>query len=187
MIIGVLGKKNSGKDTVADYLVQYHKFKKISFAEPVKEICKLMFGFNHDQLYGNEKEAISEKFGFSPRMAMQTIGTDLFRNDIVKYLPSIEDKCWIYAVKNKIDNIRNEDTYQHIVISDVRFQNELNFVHQLNGKIIKLIRGESKNDFHSSEDIDSVVGYDTLIINDYSFDDLYKEIDVIMDLMNKTI
>ena len=40
MIIGIFGKKGHGIDTIADYLVNYHNFNKLTYAEPIKKICK---------------------------------------------------------------------------------------------------------------------------------------------------
>ncbi len=40
MIIGIFGKKGHGKDTIADYLVDNYNFHKLSYAEPIKKICR---------------------------------------------------------------------------------------------------------------------------------------------------
>ena len=56
MIIAVIGKKRSGKDTLANYLVKNYNFKKYGFGDPVKEICKLMFGFSQEQIDTDLKE-----------------------------------------------------------------------------------------------------------------------------------
>lgn len=51
-VIGVSGYANSGKDTVADYLVQEHGFVKISLADPLKRFGYKVFQFNTNQLWG---------------------------------------------------------------------------------------------------------------------------------------
>ena len=56
MIIGLCGKKRVGKDTFADYLVDNYNFDKYAFANPLKEACRIMFCFNDEQLYGDQKE-----------------------------------------------------------------------------------------------------------------------------------
>lgn len=43
-IIGLTGEAGSGKDTIADYLVSHHDFRKISFAEPLRRGLQAMFG-----------------------------------------------------------------------------------------------------------------------------------------------
>ena len=67
VLIGIVGKKYSGKDTAADYLVANHNFTKMAFADPVKKVAKELFNFNDEQLYGNLKEATDERWGISPQ------------------------------------------------------------------------------------------------------------------------
>lgn len=52
MIIGITGKAGSGKDTVADMLVTHFNFVKVALADPLKRICKEVFDFSDDQLWG---------------------------------------------------------------------------------------------------------------------------------------
>ena len=80
MIVGLIGKKGHGKDTFADYLVQHYDFVKLSFAEPLKKVCKELFLLTDEQLYDPmEKEKVDERWGKSPRQLMQIIGTDILR------------------------------------------------------------------------------------------------------------
>ena len=60
MIIGIIGKKGYGKDTLGDYLVENYNFIKYNFADPVKDISKIIFNLNYEQLYGSEKEVIDK-------------------------------------------------------------------------------------------------------------------------------
>ena len=73
VLIGIIGKKYSGKDTAADYLVTNHNFTKMAFADPVKKITKELFNFNNEQLYGNLKETVDERWGISPREAFRRL------------------------------------------------------------------------------------------------------------------
>jgi len=50
MIIGLIGNKRVGKDTVADYICEKFQFKKYAFADGVKDTCKVLFNFTDDQL-----------------------------------------------------------------------------------------------------------------------------------------
>ena len=77
-VIGIAGRKYNGKDTIGDYLVKNYGYKKIAYADPIKEICKEMFGFNNEQLYGSLKESNDGFWNVSPRKLMQFIGTELF-------------------------------------------------------------------------------------------------------------
>ena len=51
-IIGISGLAGSGKDTSADFLVDDHRFVKLSFADPLKRICRDVYDFTDQQLWG---------------------------------------------------------------------------------------------------------------------------------------
>lgn len=64
MIIGLCGLAGSGKDTVADFLVKDHGFVKIALADPLKRVCKEVFAFTDEQLWGpsDMRNAPDERF-----------------------------------------------------------------------------------------------------------------------------
>ena len=55
-IIGCAGKKLAGKDTLSDMLVAEYGFVKLSFAGPLKQAAKMIWGFTDRQLHGDLKE-----------------------------------------------------------------------------------------------------------------------------------
>ena len=57
MIIGVCGFIGSGKDTIADYLVNFHEFRRESFASTLKDAVAAVFGWDRTLLEGRTKEA----------------------------------------------------------------------------------------------------------------------------------
>ena len=73
--VGILGKKGSGKDTLADYLVEHNGFIKYSFADPVKNIVNILFNLSDTQVNGYLKETVDERWGLSPRVILQRFGT----------------------------------------------------------------------------------------------------------------
>jgi dephospho-CoA kinase len=144
-LIGLLAKKRNGKDTVADYLVENYGFIKLSFADPVKQACKHIFSLTNEQLYGDKKEIIDHYWKKTPRELLQIVGTDMFRNNFDKHI-------WIKSLKKKYLDIIKNNQNANIVISDVRFLNELQSIHQLNGVVIKIIRPNIQScDNHESE------------------------------------
>ena len=148
VLIGIVGKKYSGKDTAADYLVANHNFTKMAFADPVKKVAKELFNFNDEQLYGNLKEATDERWGISPREVFQKIGTDFAQFGIYTYFPNMKNigrKLWVERLFAEYDP--KSDT----VISDVRFKHEIERITKENGIIIKIIRDNSYIDNHISE------------------------------------
>lgn len=144
MIIGMGGFKGSGKDTAADLLVKNHKFKRIAFADHLKDIAALMFDWPRDLLQGDTEESRkwreipdkwwSEEFGkdFSPRLALQLLGTEAVRN---VFHPSF----WVIYLKRTIES----NPKQNYVITDARFPNEIEFIqNDLNGFYVRVVRGK---------------------------------------------
>jgi hypothetical protein len=185
MLIGLLGKKRAGKDTVADFLNLKYGFIKLVLAQPLKDICKILFNFTDDQLYGELKEINDPHWGTSPRIVMQYLGTDIFRNQIKEILPNIGNNFWINSLIPKYLKMKNNNNNCIAVISDIRFQNEIDKIHENGGIIIKIER-PSNNIFddHESEKNIDLLNYDHLIINDKNIPDLYQKVDdLIKDIL----
>lgn len=176
MIIGLGFKARAGKDTVAAHLVNNYSFIQESFAYPLKEyIGREICGFNDKQLYGAWKENPDPEWGMTPRQMLQLIGTDALRK-------VVHDDFWVIPMKRKLkEHIRNE---QHVVISDVRFMNEINMIRSLGGKVVKVDRenpDKISNAKHSSElELDNYNGWDLVIQNNGTLDELYGKTDEMM-------
>lgn len=168
-IIGITGQKYNGKDTISDYLVNKYGYIKLAFADILKDICGILFNFTYEQLYGELKETPDVNiFGFTPRQMMQYIGTEIFR----KY----DKNVWVNCVSKLFETCSGK-----FVISDVRFQNELDMIKGYDGLIIRIIRPNIlSTDLHSSEtDIGNFI-VDEEIMNDSTIESLYEKIDIIM-------
>ena len=146
MIIGLAGKKQSGKSSVATYLIETHGFVDYSWAFPIKEIIgKQIFGLTDEQMYGPEsiKEKTLKEWGMSPRKILQLIGTDMFRR-------LIREDMWVYLGLKNITKLQAAG--YNIVIPDCRFPNELKAVKDLGGEVGRVIRiGQESEDAHESE------------------------------------
>jgi hypothetical protein len=139
MIIGLVGFISSGKGTVGD-LLESKGFYKDSFATPLKDACSVMFGWPRELLEGDTEVSRSwreqqdsfwtEKFGysFSPRLALQLMGTeagrDVFHKDI-----------WVISLLNRSKN-------KDVVVTDVRFKNEIEYIQNNGGIVVRIKRGE---------------------------------------------
>lgn len=150
-IIGICGFAGSGKGTAADILVRKYKFKKISFADSLKDATAMIFGWNRGLLEGDTDESRKFRetkddfwsdrldFDLTPRVALQKLGTEAVRN-------SFHNDVWVFAVEKKIlDMINNpvkRQGYEGIVIPDVRFPNEVNLIRNYNGYVVRIKRGE---------------------------------------------
>ena len=142
-ILGLVGFINSGKGTVASQLVREYSFRQDSFASGLKDACAVIFDWPRHMLEGDTKESRewreesdpwwAEQLNmpnFSPRLALQVVGTDVMRNNF-------HQDMWFLTLRNRIR--KNPD--QNVVISDVRFPNEIKFIQDLGGTLIGVNRG----------------------------------------------
>ena len=126
-LIVLIGATGSGKDSTANFLVKHYNFIKISFAETLKDVVASLFGWDRYLLEGDTiesrkwREQIDPYWNKTPRKALHEIGTDLFRKHY-------DDTIWIKSLEYKIHKIINENKYAGIVITDCRFENELESV-----------------------------------------------------------
>jgi hypothetical protein len=145
MIVGISGFISSGKGTVATQLTEKYGFRKDSFAASLKDACAVMFDWPRDMLEGETAESRewreqvdewwSTKLGIpnlTPRLALQLIGTDALRNNF-------SNAMWFTTLENRI----RKNPSQNVVISDVRFPNEIKFIQDMGGVMIKVNRGAS--------------------------------------------
>lgn len=179
-IIGITGNKQHGKSTIANYLIDKYNYVELAFAKPLKDICEILFDFDYEQLYGSKKEIIDERWKQTPRKLFEYIGTELFRKQIDKVLPEVGGEFWIKIIENKINTIAKNNENAKIVISDIRFKNELDFIKKLdyNIKTIKVVRPDKLEEYtHESEKQIQELETDNVFINDGSIQDLYNIID----------
>jgi hypothetical protein len=145
-IIGIIGAIGSGKDTIAEYLIETQHFDKYAFASKVKDVACVVFGWNREMMEGltpksrKWREEVDEYWGITPREAMQKIGTEMFRKHI-------DDQIWIKAL---IREIQYKSNSRRIVITDCRFENEIQAVKDMGGKIIYVQRGNEPEWAHKS-------------------------------------
>lgn len=169
-VIGIAGPAHCGKDTAADYLLkhapQYHK---ASFADPMKTMLKTGLGLTDDQLYGDQKEKIDPRYGWSPRHMMQTIGTEWGRN-------LIDPDIWVKAMEHHIQ--------APTIIPDIRFENEATFIRE-HGLLIHIMGREDNIDSgHVSENGVEMNVSDIIIVNDGSLNNMYRQLIAIIPCLS---
>lgn len=205
IIVGICGLIGSGKDTVADYLVNTHAFRRISFAGTLKDAVSAIFGWDRELLEGRTKasrewrEQVDPWWAaklnmphLTPRWVLQQWGTEVARK-------AFHDNIWVHSVEHKLMN-----STDNIVISDVRFPNEIRSIKDAGGLIIRTHRGPDPEWYRAAEIVNrgptqnlswasnksvldsfkvhaseiAWVGteFDAVLNNDGSIDDLYRQV-----------
>ena len=204
MIIGVCGFIGSGKDTVADYLVNLHHFRRESFANTLKDAVAAVFGWDRTMLEGRTKQAREWReqqdnwwtnrlgMAITPRWVLQNWGTEVCRN-------GFHDDIWIASLENKLRNSTDD-----VVISDCRFPNEIQAIKQSGGIVVRVVRdpepewydaavsvnrGPNGNStwalsgrrleqlgVHASETAWVGTKFDVVLDNNSTLDDLYQQV-----------
>lgn len=189
MLIGISGLAGSGKDTCADFLVRKHGFVKVGFADVMKRICRDVYGFSVEQLWGPSsarnapdtrfprEHGGSNPFGdlifgttcpccgvarsegqawvdtppcfLTPRFALQQLGSEwgraCYSNTWVDYTLRVAEL--LSDGHHAYDLQSNDPVYRvrgpapsNVVISDVRFKNEIDALKTAGAKLIRIVR-----------------------------------------------
>jgi len=182
MIIGLAGLKNSGKDTVAAYLVKQHRFERKAFADPLKRSVAALFDIPFtmvDQLKNDSNAevvlrvhhkdvhgAFSSHHDMTFRTFLQRYGTEAHRD-------VFDQDFWLdYTLP-----VRGYYPGRAICVTDVRFPNEANRVRELGGELWMILRQSMEliPDTHASEQF----GFDCdkYIDNNGTIEDLYARVE----------
>ncbi len=180
-IVGICGKRRSGKDIVADHLCQHYGYTKYKIADKLKSMCKLLFGFTDEELEITKDEACERWDNVTPRRVMQFMGTEIMQHQLQHLFPKVGRKFWIRSVINDFD-------HERIAISDLRFLHELEELKRLEQDaadvkviVLKIRRNpaeaRSDADLHESETECSKIQPDVVIDNDGDLEELLAKVD----------
>lgn len=143
-LIAIAGRKQAGKTTLArslrnylheSYGVEGYRAANVwSFAQPLKDICWVL------GLYDSTAKMDRENcLGWTQRETLQRVGSALRRE---------RSTFWIDLLAEKADWGDNENHV--VVIDDLRYSNEVDWLKANDAYIIRLCRGETGDD-HPSE------------------------------------
>lgn len=160
--VGITGRKRAGKDTAAD-VFDSKGFEIISFAAPIKLMLRSLLQYQgvdddtiHRMLEGDLKEVPTSYFGGrTPRYAMQKLGTEWGRE-------MMADGLWVDAAINRAHG------FDKVAISDVRFPNEVEAIHDAGGMVFRINRPDrpvGEGEDHPSETQIDTLNVDMEITN----------------------
>lgn len=180
MIIGIHGTKGSGKDTIANCLIEHFEFTKHAFADSLKEAVANLFGISTEQVDDlKQPDSIGCKghlilqingtteYDYTWREFLQRFGTEMGRNTFGRnfWVDLWED--YLYRQSMQEDNV---------VAPDVRFQNEAAKIQELGGIIVRVTRPGYEPDGHESEEPLPNIMMDAEITNNGTLEDLQVDV-----------
>jgi hypothetical protein len=194
IVVGLTGYARSGKDTVADRLVEEHDFEKVSFAKPLKDMLlklnpqvgvrwtwrgpKPVYLDDVYVMYGTEEAVKASKYGEEIRGLWQRLGTDCVR----KY----DDLFWVRAAFQSLT-----DDNGRYVFTDTRFPNEAQSIQSLQDTGVVPVAslwnvtrpGVQPINNHASELHAGNMNEDYIIGNDSTIHDLNNSVDQLVEIV----
>jgi hypothetical protein len=192
-VVGISGYARSGKDTLADILVEHHGYTKVAFADKMRDFLYAQNPYVAENGGGSNFRSLQEiinKFGWdgyksSPwgddlRALVQRTGTEAGRQ-------TLWQNIWVDAAFKGLDP---DGKY---VFSDTRFLNEAEAVKDHGGLLLRISRPgvgpalDENGEAHISEiALDDYTGFDYNIPNDGSIDLLSHRMAIIFFVANGT-
>lgn len=177
-LIGLSGKKLSGKDTVANMIIASFpegEAVRIGFADCLKEEISIRFGVSIEEINKNKDRW---------RMLMQWYGTEYRRWDDPDY--------WVKKLYAKILDLKRADKkIKLVIVADVRFKNEANHIVDVGGELWRVKRAQLDGDVHTSEtDLDNFENFSIELTNNSSLDELSVQVNeacLVRHINSKTI
>lgn len=179
-VLGIVGAKRAGKDTVASVLVTDLSFHRLAFADALKAIA-----YDLDPLlWANPSERLAQlvdEDGWEAAKNWPAVRTLLQRLGVA-VRDHVHPDAWVSIVARQID----ENPFTHYVVTDVRFPNEVEAIRSRGGQIVRVrrpeVEAESIADTHVSERLWQEVEPDVEVWNDGTVDDLRREVLGLMEL-----
>lgn len=171
LVIGISGKKASGKDLLGTYF-SYFKWKRVAFADYLKSETRRLFGLTMEQTNGAKKEETTKyvrvpedgapSYCLTPRQIMIDVG---------QWFRSVDKLYW---VKKAFDIVEAQPNGSVCYITDVRFKNEADYIKERGGIMIRLNRTKqarvsvypniaTEKEDYSEYDLDDYQGFDIVL------------------------
>lgn len=142
--IGITGAIGSGKNTAGDFISLVLGIPQYSFAAPLKEVVSHLFGVSPETLESHEGKAnLNEFWGISPRNMMREVSESCIK-------PKYGQDFWIRRAEQVLGG--SEACSRGVVITDVRFENEADFIRK-HGFLIHVTRPNNPHDKQMSSHV----------------------------------
>lgn len=174
MIIGLSGYAQTGKDTIADYLVKNYNFTKISFADPIREaLLRLDPKITIADMHGVSLASVVNGLGWDnvkvesseARELLQRMGTEVGRE-------MFGQNFWVDQAMLKAKQHNN------VVFADVRFENEVEAILEASGDVWRVFKpGVEAVNRHASETALDNYNFKRVVHNMASLEELHSIVD----------
>jgi len=188
IVIAIVGKKRSGKDTAGNYLErEYSVAPAQKLAAPIKQIARMLFGWSQDMVEGDgyDREQHIDELGLSVRQFLQECGS-LFKYNLSEILPEYGEKVGAKIWAKILVRWLQEHGSFFNCVTDVRFPEEVEELRaNFTTYVVKLVSDRSPQDTHISEtSVDRIEADFTIVNNGYdSYPVLYRGLDDAMHMI----
>lgn len=182
-LIGIHGKPRAGKDTVANYLIEKHNYVRYGPSVRVKMTTAAMFDVPIEYLDDDKmKDAYDPFWKMTHREMMQKVGKECSR-DI------FGEDFWMRHVERFIHMMGKSErykTYAGVVLADLRYANEADWVHDQGGVVLIVKRDnrpQVSNESHAAEHGLPDEYADWIIKNNSTIKQLYDSLDSVISAL----
>ncbi|MQU62987.1 deoxynucleotide monophosphate kinase [Pseudomonas sp. FSL R10-1350] len=172
IMIGLTGRARTGKTTAAEHLTGTYLLEHYAFADPLRDGLMAIFNLDPTDFEGDRKEQPLAWLDHSPRQLMQSMGTEWARK-------TVHPDVWVKLAEQNLDYMtKSLGAVTGFVVSDVRFDNEADFIRRSGGTIIHIWRADAQsvNPHTSEKGIEDNVN-DLLVANNGTVEEFLRALD----------
>lgn len=137
-VIGLVGYPRTGKDAIAEKLVEDHGFVRLAFGDSVKRLLLAI-----DPSYNNNLAVLEKRKAsgiYETREKIQNLG---------QVLRNFREDFWVDTLREEFMELPEDAS---VIITDIRYQNEFHFVKDVGGEVVGVERpGYGPVNGHESE------------------------------------
>ena len=172
IMIGLTGRARTGKTTAAEHLTGTYLLEHYAFADPLRDGLMAIFNLDPTDFEGDRKEQPLAWLDHSPRQLMQSMGTEWARN-------TVHPDVWVKLAEQNLDYMtKSLGAVTGFVVSDVRFDNEADFIRRSGGTIIHIWRADAQSvNPHTSEKGIADNVNDLLVANNGTVEEFLRALD----------